>query len=269
MVDILLSTYNGEKYLAEQIDSILSQTYTSWRLLIRDDGSMDNTHTIIQEYVDKYSEKIVWINKGEVSNIGVIKSFEVLMQASTAPYFMFCDQDDVWLSFKIEETLKQLLDIEKTIGKDKPILVHTDLQVVDKDLLNLYPSFYKLSGFNPKRVHSNKHYALMYNCVTGCTVMGNKTVINVSLPIENWADMHDSWVTRKVLLNDGKVITIYKQTMLYRQHGNNVLGSNNKLTCKGRLLYLYSVFRQYKKLLKINSFLAILQFLYWRCIYRL
>jgi glycosyltransferase involved in cell wall biosynthesis len=268
MVDILLSTYNGEKYLSEQIDSILNQTYKDWHLLIRDDGSVDETISIISKYVSKYPNKITWINKEDVRNVGVIRSFEALMKESTSPCFMFCDQDDVWLPNKIEQTLKVLQQHEKKFGVETPLLVHTDLNVVDKDLNEIHHSFFKMSRFNPTKIHSNIHFSLMYNCVTGCTVMGNEKARKISLPIEEWADMHDSWVTRKVLLNAGKVITIPNPTMLYRQHGKNVLGSNHQLTIRGRILYLYSIYRQYKKLLPKYKFIAVPLFIYWRFMYR-
>lgn len=268
MVDILLSTYNGEKYLAEQIDSILNQTYKDWNLLVRDDGSSDDTSAIINNYVSEFPNKIKWINKENVCNVGVVRSFETLMKESTSPYFMFCDQDDVWLPNKIEQTLMLLQQQEQRFGKERPLLVHTDLKVVDKDLNEIHPSFFKMSGFNPTKTHSNIHFSLMYTCVTGCTVMGNEYARKVSLPIEDWADMHDSWVTRKVLLNSGKVMTIPTTTMLYRQHGNNVLGSNHHLTLKGRILYLYSTYKRYKKLLPKYKFIALPLFLYWRFMYR-
>lgn len=268
MVDILLSTYNGEKYLSEQIDSILRQTYNDWNLLIRDDGSSDGTSTIITKYVSDYPDKIRWINKESVCNVGVIRSFETLMQESTAPYFMFCDQDDVWLPYKVEQSLKILQQTEEKYGKKSPILVHTDLHVVDKNLSEINSSFFNMTGFNPVKVHSNIHYALMYNCVTGCTIIGNELTRKVSTPIAEWAEMHDSWVTRKVLLNAGKVITIPTQTMLYRQHGNNVLGSNHQLTLRGRFVYLYNTYKQYKNLLPKYKLMALPLFIYWRLMYR-
>ena len=110
MLTWIIPVYNGEKYLSEQIDSILNQTYKDWHLLIRDDGSVDETISIISKYVSKYPNKITWINKEDVRNVGVIRSFEALMKESTSPCFMFCDQDDVWLPHKISVTLEKMKD---------------------------------------------------------------------------------------------------------------------------------------------------------------
>ncbi|MED9996547.1 MAG: glycosyltransferase family 2 protein [Paludibacteraceae bacterium] len=268
-IDILLSTYNGENFLREQIDSILAQTCTSWKLFIRDDASKDSTQLIIQEYVERYPGKIVWINKNEVQNVGVIKSFGLLLAQSKAPYFMFCDQDDVWLPHKIEQTLFAMQQAEKEMdGMSVPLLVHTDLQVVDKELNQQHASFFEMLHFEPEKTHSNIHFALIYNCVTGCTVMGNTKARMACLPICDWAEMHDSWVTRQVLLHGGKVITLRQATMLYRQHGNNVLGSNNSLSLYRRILHIFTVYKQYKRLLPNKKCFSLIRFLYWRNQYK-
>lgn len=263
-IDILLSTYNGERFLSEQIESILSQSCTSWKLFIRDDGSKDNTSSIILEYVSKYPDKIFWINKDNVYNVGVIKSFEALMQVSTAPYIMFCDQDDVWLPFKVEETLNKLIEIENSIGKEKPVLVHTDLKVVDGELNTISESMFSTSKASPQLIHSNINYALLCNCITGCTVMCNAKARENSLPFPDFVEMHDSWVARKVWLEGGKVETLYKSTMLYRQHGYNVVGATPSITLKQRLNYIKKCYNQYKLLYKNNAFIAPLAFIFYK-----
>ncbi len=268
-IDILLSTYNGERFLSEQIESILSQTYKSWHLFIRDDGSKDKTHSIIIDYVSKYPEKITWINKDNVYNVGVIKSFEALMQVSTAPYLMFCDQDDVWLSFKVEETLKKLQEVENSIGKERPILVHTDLKVVDGELKTISESMFAISKSTPQLIHSNINYALLCNCVTGCTVMCNSEAKKNSLPFPDFVEMHDSWVARKVWLDGGKVETLYKSTMLYRQHGYNVVGASPSITLKQRWAYIKRCYNQYKQLYKKNTLIVPLAFVYYKLLFKI
>ena len=99
-VNILLSTYNGEQYLKEQVKSIQDQTYPDWQLLIRDDGSRDGTVEIIQELVAQ-DERIRFINQGAIENLGVIKSFHTLLKYEKADLYCFSDQDDVWLPEKI------------------------------------------------------------------------------------------------------------------------------------------------------------------------
>jgi len=147
MVDILLATHNSRKYLAEQIDSIIAQEYTNWHLLIRDDGSCDDTLAMVKDYITSYPDKItLLLSSGD--NIGVVRNFGLLLEASTAPYVMFCDHDDVWLPNKIAEEMKHMRDVEKRVGHDQAVLVFTDLVIVDEQLHWIADSFYSYSNIN-------------------------------------------------------------------------------------------------------------------------
>ena len=140
-VCVLLSTYNGEKFLEKQLNSLFSQTYKNFDLLIRDDGSNDNTINILEKYKINYL-------KGK--NIGVIKSFFKLLEIALHKeyeYFLFCDQDDIWELDKIE---KQLFFISSKNQK-LPILVHSDMQIIDEKDKIISESFFKFSKLNPKK----------------------------------------------------------------------------------------------------------------------
>ena len=128
-IHILLSTYNGEQFLAEQIQSIQQQTVQDWKLLIRDDGSRDRTREIIQDFVAQDS-RIHWINEHETRNVGVIKSFHSLAQFEAADVYFFSDQDDVWLPQKLELSLAQA----RKYPAEMPLMVYMDLTVVNRDL---------------------------------------------------------------------------------------------------------------------------------------
>ena len=143
-VQILLSTYNGERYLGALLDSILAQTYQDWNLLIRDDGSSDGTMSVIQDYISKDSRITLLPSK---ENVGVISSFELLLKSSSAPYLLFCDQDDVWLPKKVDILYSCMLDEERNFP-GKPLLVHSDLLVVDADLNIISNSFWEYSNIN-------------------------------------------------------------------------------------------------------------------------
>lgn len=140
MIDILLSTYNGEKYLYAQIVSIQKQTMQNWRLLVRDDGSTDNTIDILESFA--LTDKRILFLKDNKGNLGVVRSFEQLLYYSTANYIMFVDQDDVWLPNKIEHTLQAILKME-TKEPDKSLLVFTDVFVVDSELKKNFFFFHK------------------------------------------------------------------------------------------------------------------------------
>ena len=107
-VAILMSTYNGEKYLEEQVKSIISQDYTDWHLYIRDDGSTDNTVNLIKK-IARDNEKITFLNENKPKNLGVTGSFMDLLANTKAQYYMFSDQDDYWLPDKIKVTLEEML----------------------------------------------------------------------------------------------------------------------------------------------------------------
>src|SRR5262245_40587271 len=114
-IDILLATYNGAAYLAEQLDSIEAQTHPNWRLIARDDGSTDGTLAVIETFRARHSEKVV-VLRDEDGNIGLVQNFSRLMEASTAPYAAFCDQDDVWLPEKLSLCLERMRDLEAEHG---------------------------------------------------------------------------------------------------------------------------------------------------------
>ena len=222
MVYILLSTYNGAHYLAEQLDSILAQTYTDWQLLVRDDGSTDETLRIVQEYAKK-DKRIGLLTDGE--NIGACRSFErLLTQCGEAEYYAFCDQDDVWRSDKLAICIEAIQQAENECP-DKPIVVHTDLQVVDENLKEIAPSFWRYSNIQADLLDAHIHYLAICNSVTGCAMLFNKAARDCSLPMSADAYMHDAWIALMTAYQGGHVIPIHQTPVAYRQHGDNVLGA--------------------------------------------
>jgi glycosyltransferase involved in cell wall biosynthesis len=218
-VDILLATYNGEKYLQEQIESILNQTYTEFRLLISDDGSKDNTTKIIKSYAEKDNRIITFFHD---ENLGVIKNFEFLMKQVESKYFMFSDQDDIWKEHKIEKSVQK---IEEGYG-----LVYSDLEVVDNNLNIMYSSYWKLKGFEKKiKKYNNFESLYLNNYITGCTIISKKEFIEKVLPIPKNTNfiLHDYWLPLMVSQNN-KIAYIEEPLIKYRQHKNNKIGSQKK-----------------------------------------
>ena len=220
-ISILLGTYNGASFLSEQIDSVLNQSHSNWRLIIRDDGSTDTTKEILHDYRSKYPEKIMIVDSN--GNLGVISNFSRLLESSQASYIMFCDQDDVWLPDKIELTLKKMQEIEKS-NPNIPLLIHTDLKVVNRDLDILNDSYWGYQGIDPQYDTLNR--LLVQNVITGCTVLINKKLADLTLPIPNEVIMHDWWLGL-VATSFGQIHHINTPTMLYRQHANNDTGATS------------------------------------------
>lgn len=231
-VAILLSTYNGERFLSEQINSILTQNYKDWKLYIRDDGSTDNTQQIIRKYANQDS-RIIFTNEDNVTNVGVKRSFFTLLQNANADYYMFCDQDDVWLPDKVSETVA-------VASEDAPLLIHTDLKVVDSTLNTLGLMY-------DNDFHDAFHDALFSNSVTGCTMLLNQKLKNIilSLPYDtNKIVMHDWWFSL-IAATFGKIIFLKKPNILYRQHGDNTFGAN--VTAFQRLQRLFKMKKEVKR----------------------
>ena len=214
MISILLASYNGEKYIAEQIESLLGQTIQDFKLFICDDKSTDGTFNIVAEYSQKHPEKIFAEQNSENSG-GTKHNFLRMMINHKADYVMLCDQDDVWLPDKIEVTLARMKDMESEYGADTPLLVHTDLKVVNENLKTVSPSFKAAMNANYEKTRLRNQ--IIQNTLTGCTAMYNRALANLITDIPRFTVMHDWWlnVTASAF---GRISAIDAQTVLYRQH---------------------------------------------------
>lgn len=228
-----MSTYNGERFLKEQIESVMKQTGVEVTLLIRDDGSHDNTVNLIKEFQKKYSN-IIFI-KGE--NCGSAMSFLKLLNEATSSYvgydyFAFCDQDDVWLDDKLTSAVMVL----ENHSKATPCLYLGAYQMVDVNLKNIV---------TPKRTPKlNLPAAIASNLATGCTMVFNyclAELISTNCNPKNII-MHDYWIYLVCLAVSGYIYYDETPHMLYRQHGNNVIGGQKDpfiKKWKARLLKLF------------------------------
>lgn len=220
VVDILLATYNGEKYVEELIKSILNQSYKDIRLIISDDNSTDNTLKVIEKLQKEDSRIIVY---KQHKNLGVTANFEFLLKKVENNYFMFADQDDIWLEDKVKKSVEKL-------EKDKCDLVFTNLKIVDENLKVLNRSFWKAKGLNKKiKKHMNFDGLYLNNFVTGCTTICKKKFIKQILPLPKNTEyiLYDYWLALVVSKN-GKIGRIDEPQILYRQHKNNAVGAKRK-----------------------------------------
>ncbi|HCR3325259.1 glycosyltransferase family 2 protein [Citrobacter freundii] len=222
-VAILLSTYNGGRFLAEQLNSLVSQSFEDFKVYIRDDGSSDNTKEIIERFC--LQDKRIFQVESDY-NIGCAASFLTLVKSIQADVYMFCDQDDIWLPNKVQRVVDYFLRINMEI----PTLYHCDLQVVDENLELIHKSFLKhqkMSAIN-SMTRSN---LFIQNFVVGCSSAINLSLAKMVLKSITDQDfqrvaMHDWWfaVTARLF---GQIYYDNVQTILYRQHSNNVLGAKS------------------------------------------
>lgn len=237
MVTIVMAVYNGEKYLEEQLESIRLQTYKAWKLLIRDDGSTDHTENIIKRFAERLAtekaegealdvQTVQYVKSGEQDKKGAKYNFLALLEMAEDSYVMCCDQDDVWKPDKIEKTLQKMQQAEQENGTI-PILVHSDVEVVDEKKNRISASFFESAGLKKQFTLPE---LLIQNYVTGCTMMLNASALaymkQLSQEQKDACLMHDYWVAL-VAQTFGKVVFLDETTMYYRQHGNNSVGAKS------------------------------------------
>ena len=209
---VLMSTYNGERYIREQIESILGQEGVDVSLLIRDDGSSDSTLDIIHSYMEQNSNVRLYTG----GNLGAAQSFlDLLNHADGGDYYSFSDQDDVWDTDKLSAAVKML----QAEPGDGPLLYYSNLRVVDGDLN------FKRNAHDKARPSGGKYTALAEAAVAGCTMVFNQYALNLLKGrTPAYCSMHDSWVYL-VCMMFGKVIYDGEPHMSYRQHEDNVIGA--------------------------------------------
>lgn len=220
-IAVLLATYNGEKYLGEQIESLLAQSCWDFQVFVHDDGSTDATMEIVERYSSLNPGFIIVLEDKERGR-GARESFFWMMEQVDAQYYMFCDQDDVWLPFKIEHTFRKMKEVEER-EPGEPVMIHTDLRIVDAKLNEIAPSYWKMHHFDVDLNRKFK-YVVMGNVFTGCTMMMNSRVKDIVFPIGKVMGLHDAWIGA-MTAKYGKVDNVKEATILYRQHGGNVISA--------------------------------------------
>jgi glycosyltransferase involved in cell wall biosynthesis len=228
VISIIMAACNGGQYLSEQIKSILGQSYKEWQLIIRDDGSCDNTLDVIKEYAQKHPGIIKFITDKD-GNVGASQNFLRLLSHADTDYVMFCDQDDIWLPDKIKITFDKIKEVEKKYGLNTPVLIHTDLKVVGKDLNVIADSFWKYQHLNPEK-GKTLNRLLLQNVITGCTVMINKALKDKIKLLPEQTIIYDWWISLTATAF-GKIDYVPTATILYRQHGNNIIGAKAWNVC--------------------------------------
>jgi glycosyltransferase involved in cell wall biosynthesis len=221
MISILLASYNGGEFLAQQIESILNQSVREFVLHICDDCSTDSSWAVIERYAQKYPEKIKARQNSQNSG-GAKWNFMRMMIAHKDDYVMLSDQDDVWLPDKIEKTLGKMFMLENRWGHRTPALVHSDLRVVDRNLAVLAPSYRELTKADFDR--TSLPALLAQNTLTGCTALYNRALADCLFRMPDDLVMHD-WYLMLTAAAFGKIGRVDDATVLYRQHGRNVVGA--------------------------------------------
>ena len=229
-VVVLLPVYNGARYLTEQLDSILAQSMPHLMILCRDDGSRDDSLTILHRYASQHPQRFRVLDD-ELGNLGARANFSKLMQAAlnsegsstaaTSTYYALSDQDDVWHVDKLAQLVAAMRQLEQG-DTHLPALVHSDLRVVDDQGQVIAPSMAAYQGLRPDR--DSFAAQLISNTVTGCTAMMNRALMERSTPVPPECIMHDWWISL-VASAFGKRAYLQQAMLDYRQHANNTIGA--------------------------------------------
>ncbi len=246
-IEVLLASYDGEKYIRQQMDSILDQSIPGLRILVSDDGSKDGTVEILRQYTAEYPERVALLEedadvRADCSGIPGVRrkaaavsasdrnaavvpapagNFFRLLANADADYILLSDQDDVWLPEKVERLLERIRGIEGEDG-GVPALVFSDMEVVDEGLNQIAPSFFSYAHCDPRRLALSE--ILAENPVTGGALMMNRALLELVRATPRACFMHDWWIALCASCF-GRISCVREALSLYRQHGANVLGA--------------------------------------------
>lgn len=215
---VLVAALNNAPFIGELLDSVLAQSYGDIEVLVRDDGSVDDTRSIVAACGDS---RLRLLPPGPPSG-SAQNNFYLLMEQTDSDYVMFADADDVWLPDKIQKTRDTMLALEQRYGRDCPLLVHTDLRVVDEKLDTIAPSLFRYEKLSPGRTAFKQ--LLVQNNVTGCTVLINRALHRLVPHKPAHSVMHDWWLALAASAF-GHIGVVDEPLILYRQHGGNQVGA--------------------------------------------
>lgn len=231
MVAVLMSTYNGAKFLQEQIDSILAQSHADFTLYIRDDGSADDTWSILSAYDDPRIRLV----RGE--NLGASASFfSLLRDTAYADYLFFSDQDDIWYQDKLSTMLTEIQKYD-----DIPAMVFSDFSMIDENGLQTNPSYAQFASLRVSPGEVGVDRLLPQPYVFGCASVINRKLAQLVLMPPDGIEMHDCWLSLTAAAV-GKLIYLPVQTIAHRFHSSNATGRKDQTHPLVRLNRLYSGF---------------------------
>ena len=240
LIRILLATYNGEKYLAGQINSIIAQNYQNWTLVLHDDASTDDTLDIIYRYIKMLPKKISCMDDGLSFGSAKDNFMHLLLHTTlNADIFCLCDQDDIWHPNKLTSIVNEYV----RLNDENPILIHTDLSIVDQNLLILDSSHNHL--LNNQKYRINKYSVLYGNPIPGCSMAFNSKILALLFD-DRRIIMHDWWILLIALYNNASIVYIDTPLVKYRQHSGNVCG-HQKLSFLVRIYRLLLRLPKYYK----------------------
>jgi len=232
-LSVLLASYNGERYIEEQLKSIAAQTYTDFQLIICDDNSQDETVRIIEKFRAKHPRIVLHQN---TTTLGYVKNFEKLIGLCHTPYMALCDQDDIWKPDKLEKQMRYM-HMTEAENKTIPVLIHSDLSVHNANGTQLHPSYFAYRGYALGSKKDLGH--ILGPCgVMGNTILFNQALKKLILPFPPMLTNHDYWIA---LISElfGTRVTLDTPLVRYRLHTHNASNTQASLSSRKHYLQFY------------------------------
>jgi glycosyltransferase involved in cell wall biosynthesis len=221
-LSVVIATYNGEKYIVEQLKSIVSQTRRPDEIVLVDDASKDNVFSLARDFL--IEANIPFVAHKNLNNLGYMKTFESALKMATGDYIAFSDQDDVWQKNKLEKLFSSMKKLESMYGLNVPFITFSDVAIVDSCLNVISNSFDKTQKLYIEKTSQSFRKLCVQNVVTGMSMMINRTLKELVLPFPDNAIHHDWWIAL-VCAKQGKIEYIKEPLAYYRQHDTNTLGA--------------------------------------------
>ena len=221
-IAICLATFNGARFLPEQLQSIAMQSHADWHLYVRDDNSSDGSAEILSDFAFCFPDRVTII-QDDRGRLGAQENFACLMETVNEPYIAFADQDDIWRPQKLARSFAQLRKIERNHGPDIPAMVHADRLLIDASGREIASSYWQSRGIRPAQFTTvENHYN--FCLAAGSTMLINRPLMNLSLPVPTEARMYDCWI-ELVAHGLGVVDWLDDIALDHRRHGANASGS--------------------------------------------
>ena len=222
---VLLTAYNGGAHLPALLESLAAPTDSDFTVLMQDDGSTDETPSLLSGIAERDSRFLFGSEQG--CHLGAAGNFLSLLRQCDADYVLFCDQDDFWEPEKITVLKQAILDLEKQYGAPVPLLVHSDCSLIDESGSLIGSSFFRHQGWDPQAVTLPQ--LLVQNNVTGCTLIMNASLRRLvsAHAVARDLFMHD-WFVALTAAAFGHIAFVDKPLTRYRQHGDNAIGASSR-----------------------------------------
>jgi len=218
-IDIAVPAYNCARWIDGFFESVIAQDGPDWRIVARDDASTDETAARLAYWQHRLGARLVMTADSGKRKFGMVGNYNAVLAATTAPWVMFADPDDIWQPGKLLLTARAMREAESGAGTKTPVLVYSDAEVVDTELQPVAASFWRWSRMSPD-LAGVFHRLIVESPVLSSTIMVNRALLDLAMPLTGAASCPDWWPAL-VASAFGRIVRMPERTILYRRHPSN------------------------------------------------